>query len=223
MQDAIAGFLAAPVWAQAVIVFFAVMALLMIFGPGVQERRCRRRSDAIARGLGAERQGKDWPYTAGYEIDGRRFTLSFDYRGGGRGSSYRGPRGYLLTTSTSLAGNRWGMHQVDVMKAGGRLSRLLRPAAATGDPDFDARFAVVEDGLPVREGWLNADTRRALAAFFDSAPLDGTLWIREGVLQYLMSHPWTGLDGPATKELLHRQAILAHALERSAYPRAPVG
>jgi hypothetical protein len=214
MQDAIAGFVEAPLWAQGAMVFFAVIAVLMVFGPSVAKRRFRRKFNAIAHALGTQPRGKDWPYTASHQVDGRTFTLTHDYRGSGKGSSYRGPRGYLLTVSTPLAGSGWGMHQVDVMKVGGRLSRLIQRGTPTGDAEFDARFAVVEDGLPVRHRWLDADTRRALAAFFDIAPLDGTLWIREGVLSFIMCDPWTGLDGAAIERLLQQHATLAQALEQ---------
>lgn len=80
------------------------------------------------------------------------------------------------------------MHQVDVRKPGRIASWLTRGKHLTGDADFDARFLVVEDGLP-RDGWLDAPTRKAIARFLDEAPVEGVLWIREGELLFTMQHP----------------------------------
>lgn len=88
----------------------------------------------------------------------------------------------------------------------------------TGDADFDARFLVVEDGLPARDGWLDAATRKAIAQFLDEAPLPGVIWIREGELAFTMQTPWTGVNAPAVRALLERQSALASALDRTARP-----
>ena len=69
--------------------------------------------------------------------------------------------------------------------------------------------------MPVRDGWLDGDTRQAIVRFFDAAPLPGLVWIHEGELQFIMQEPWTGLDGQAIRGLLERQAVLASALERT--------
>jgi hypothetical protein len=221
MQDAIAGFQAAPFWVQIAMVLFATMAVVSLVGPSVRKRKFRGRFNTIARRLGADPPGGDRPFTISLDVDGRTFNVTYDFRGGRTAGSYRGPTGYLLTTSMRLAGRRWPMHQVDVKKSNKFLSRLVSSRIGTGDPDFDARFAVFEDGIPVREGWLNGETRSALVSFLDSAPLQGALWIQEGALQYIMSNPWTGLDGPVVKALLQRQAALAAVLERAGSATRP--
>ena len=215
MQDAIAGFQAAPFWAQVAMVCFAALAVYMLFESTFSKRKFRNHFNSIARGVGAEPLGRDWPFTFSTRSNDRTFTVTHDYRGGGKGSSYRGPRGYLLTTSTRLEGSRWPLHQVDVTRVPKFLSRLVSRKRPTGDSDFDSRFIIVEDGLPVRDGWLNADTRKAIASFLADAPLDGRVWIHEGELQYVMADPWKGIDGPAIRALLQRQAVLAAALERT--------
>lgn len=218
MQDAIAGFESAPLWAQLAIVLFAVLVVVALVEPSVRKRRFRRQFDAIARGLGQEppSSSQEWPLTFPTGVDDRAFEVRHDLRSSG--GSYRGPRGYLLLTATRLAGTRWPMHQVDVLRRG-RLA-WLRGGQPTGDPEFDARFLVVEDGLPVREGWLDDATRKEIARFLDEAPRPGVLWIHEGELLFTMQEPWTGVDGPVVRTLLQRQAALASALERTAGSRS---
>ena len=172
MQDAIAGFQAAPFWAQIAMVCFAALAVYMLFESTLRKRKFRNHFNGIAREVGAEPRGRDWPFTFSTRSNDWTFTVTHDFRGG-KGTSYRGPRGYLLTTSTRLSGSRWPLHQVDVTPVPKLLSRLVSRKAPTGDADFDSRFIVVEDGLPVRDGWLNADTRTAIASFLGEAPLDG--------------------------------------------------
>jgi hypothetical protein len=220
MQDAIAGFQSAPFWAQIGMALFAVMAVVMLVGPSVRRRKFRRHFDAIVRGLGQEPPaGGRLPVACPLTMDDRAFTISYDIRLGGGGSTYRGPRGDLLITTTRMSGTRWGMHMIDITPLNGLLARLVRSTRTTGDDAFDARFAVVEDGLPVRDGWLDAATRQEVARFFDGAP-PGLVWIRDGELQFLMQNPWTGLDAPVIRALLQRQSVLASALERTAGVRA---
>ena len=188
MQDAIAGFQAAPFWAQIAMVCFAALAVYMLFESTLRKRKFRKIFNGIAREVGAEPQGRDWPFTFSTRSNDRTFTVIHDFRGG-KGTSYRGPRGYLLTTSTRLEGSRWPLHQVDVTPVPKLLSRLVSRKAPTGDANFDSRFIVVEDGRPVRDGWLNAETRTAFASFLGEAPLDGSVWIHEGELQYVDVRP----------------------------------
>jgi hypothetical protein len=122
-----------------------------------------------------------------------------------------------LITATRLKSNRWSLHQVDISKPGRLGSWLASGKRPTGDADFDARFLVVEDGLPARDGWLDAPTRKAIVQFLDEAPLPGVIWIREGELQFTMQN-WTGLNGPAIRALLERQGALVSALDRTARP-----
>ena len=89
----------------------------------------------------------------------------------------------------------------------------MRP---TGDPDFDARFFVMEEGLPVRDGWLDEATRAQFARFFDQTPVEGAIWTREGELLFTIPEPWKGVDGPVMRSLLERQAALASVLEHKA-------
>lgn len=223
MHDAIAGFRSAPPWAQVGMVLFGIMAVVMLVGPSVRRRKFRRHFDAIVRGLGQEPPaGGKVPVSCALTADGRAFRISYDIRLGGGGSTYRGPRGDLLITSTRMAGTRWAMHMIDIALLDGPLARLVSSRRVTGDTAFDDRFAVLEDGLPVREGWLDAATRQEVARFFDGAP-PGLIWIRDGELQYLMPNPWTGLDGPVIRALLQRQAVLAAALERTAGARFSPG
>jgi hypothetical protein len=223
MQDAIAGFQSAPPWAQVGMVLFALLAVVMLVGPSVRRRTFRRHFDAIVRGLGQESPARGGvPAACQLTVEDRAFDIRYEIRLGGGGSTYRGPRGDLLITSTRMAGSRWAMHMIDIALLGGPLARLVSNRRATGDAAFDGRFAVVEDGLPVREGWLDAATRQEVARFFDGVP-PGLIWIRDGELQYLIPNPWTGLDGPVIRALLQRQAILASALERTAGARFSPG
>ena len=218
MHDAIADFQLAPLWAQIVIVLFALTAVVSVVGRPLRHRRFRRRFDALARELGARPPSEGgWPVTFAVDIDDRTFEVKHDFRRTSSSSnSYRGPRGYLLITTTPLASERWSMHQADISKAGSFASRFISHKQPTGDADFDERFVVVEEGLVVREGWLDAATRQAIAGFLDAAPCAGVIWIRGGDLLFTMHDAWTGVDGQALRELLRRQADLASALDRTA-------
>lgn len=217
MQDAVAAFQVAPLWAQIGMVLFATMVVVALVEPSVRQRRFRRRFDAIAQGLGQQvRPSRELPTGFDVNVGDRTFAVTHDLRSTSRRGSYRGPAGYLLITATKLAGNRWSMHQVDVSKAGRIALRLKSGRHLTGDADFDARFLVMEEGLPVRNGWLNAPTHQAFARFLDEAPAPGVLWIREGELQFIMPEPWPRADGPTVRALLERQSALALALDRTA-------
>lgn len=220
MQDAIVAFQSAPLWAQIGMVLFAAMALVAVIEPSVRRRKYRRQFDAIARGLGQQPPaGRGLPATFSVSVDGRAFEITHDLRSTSKGSSYRGPSGHLLITATQLAGKRWSMHQVDISKLGKLGSWLVSGKKLTGDADFDARFLVVEDGLPAREGWLDATIRTELARFLDQAPVSGPIWIRDGKLLFTMPDKWTGVDGQALRALLQRQGALASALDRTAGAR----
>ena len=217
MEDLVAGFQAAPLWAQIGMVFFAVMAVVMVGEPAVKKRRFRRQFDEIARTAGAAPSvSTDWPMTSLVRLADRPFEIRYDIRqGSGRGSSQRGPHGFLLTTATRLTGTAWPMHQVEIAPVDRWLSKLMGGTRPTGDPDFDGRFMVTQEGVPVRGGWLDGDTRQAILGFFDAAPRPGLVWIQDGELQFIMQDPWTGLDGQAIRGVLERQAVLASALERT--------
>lgn len=221
LNDMYAGFVAMPGWAQVGVSFFALMFLYMAFETPIAKRRHRRQLAIFADALGAPApQERNWPYSTTASVSGRLFTLTYDYRMRNQHTTYRrGPTGHVLVIATPMAGSGWSMHQVDVSGAAGWLSRLTKAIQATGDPAFDARLIVIQDGLPVRTGWLDAPTRAALLKFFADAPQPEVIWIREGVLQSLVSSSWKGLKDGGIRKQLEAQAVLADALERSAGAR----
>jgi hypothetical protein len=217
LQDAIAGFQEAPLWAQIAMVLFAMAFVAMMVGPSLTRRKHRRHFAEIVRGLDAEvPANRDWPFITRIDVAGRSFQLRHDLRSSSRHSSYRGPTGHVLITATRLAGTRWSMHQVDLQPVAKWLSGLASRTRRTGDAEFDGRFIVREDGLPARESWLDAPTRQAITHFFATAPKAGALWIREGDMQFLIGQTWTDLDAPAVRRVMEAQAVLADALDRTA-------
>ena len=223
LNDVVAGLAEMPLWAQLFLGLFAFAVLVMALGPGREYRRYRATLEGLATDLGATAaRGRDkWPVSFSTSVDGRAFTVSYDYRTGGRGGSYRGPGGHLLISSTPLSGSRWALHQVDIIPMSE--NRLLRALEATiGAGSSDDRFRVVNDGVPVREGWFDADTRAAVTAFFDTSVARGPLWAKEQQLLHIVSAPWDGIDGPALRALLQQQAVVATAFERTAGWRGPV-
>ena len=214
-QELSAGFLAAPLWAQGGMAFFALAFVVMVVSPGVTRRRHAERLAALATAAGASTTRRDafteWFTT---EVEGRRFEVRRELRSSGRGSSYRGPTGHLLFSTTPLAGSRWKLHQIEILQ--GRRPKLFGPAPlATGDAGFDARFTLRQDGVPVRDGWLDQPTRAAVTAFFDTPWANGSIWVQEEQLQHIMS-PWVGFYHESLLRLLRQQATLATALERTA-------
>jgi hypothetical protein len=152
MDDFLAAVGQAPLWAQLGMALFALMVVVMLVEPRVRQRSHRRRFDALAEALGARPpEGRGWPVSFGTTAGGRAFTVEHDFIGTGRGASYRGPRGFLITTTTGLSGDRWSMHQADVEKLHGWLATIGRSRHATGDEAFDRRFMAVVDG-PRRPG-----------------------------------------------------------------------
>ncbi|MBK7971927.1 MAG: hypothetical protein IPK07_00990 [Deltaproteobacteria bacterium] len=222
-EDVSSGFLAAPLWAQIGMVLFAFTAVVMFVSPSLTRRRYTAKFAALADAAGAPTTRRD-EFTEWFaiEADGRRFEVRRELRvrGSGGGSSYRGPTGYLLITSTPLAGSRWELHQLEIVP--GRLPSIFGAAPlATGDETFDARFLVRQDGDPVREGWLDPATRAAVTAFFDTPGVTGSVWVEARELRHLASAPWTGIDPASLPVLLRQQAALASALERTAGWRGP--
>ncbi len=220
MDDAIAAILVAPVWAQIGMAFFALTFVVMLVGPSLSQRRYAAKFASLAAAAAAPTTRRD-EFTEWFTIavDGRSFEVRRELRV--RNSSYRGPTGQLLVTSTPLSGSRWEMHQIDV--APGRVPKIFRrPTLSTGDPAFDGRFVVIQDGVPVRERWLDAPTRAAFVAFFDAPAATGPVWVQDRQLQHLAGDEWVKLDLAALTSLLRQQAILATALERTAGWRGPV-
>lgn len=220
LHDIVAGFQAAPLWAQIGMSLFALTALTMAVDEPLRHRRYRRRFDAILQGLGRPPSTTPKPpMTVTLDAESQRFELTYKRVYRGKGSTYRGPTGQLFVSATTLIGNRWQMHQVDVEQMGGLASRLIGGVARTGDAAFDKRFMVREDGLPAREGWLDPPTRQAFTDFFDRAPTGGVLWIRDGQLQYIIADSWKSLDGTGAGTLLRAQVALSSALNRTAAAR----
>ncbi len=217
MQDVITEFLVAPLWAQIGMVLFTVMVVVSVIGPSVRRRRLRKQFGSIARELGKGLPAsRDWPVVFAVTAEEREFEIRHDLRSRSRGGAYRGPTGHLLIVATRLAGTRWSMSQVDIQTMGRVGSWLARKVPGTGDAAFDARFRVVQDGLPPRDGWVDATTRQAITRFVDEVPLPGVIWIREGELLFTMEDPWKGIDGPAIRALLRQLGALASALDRTA-------
>jgi len=214
MDDAIAALLVAPVWAQIGLAFFALTFIVMLFGPGFAQRRYAAKLLALAKAAGAPTTRRD-EFTEWFTItvDGRTFEVRRELRV--RNSSYRGPTGQLLVTSTPLSGSRWEMHQIDITP--GRVPALFRrPTLSTGDAKFDERFLVIQDGVPVRDGWLDAPTRAAIITFFDAPAATGPVWVQDRQFQHIAGDEWAKLDLAALTGLLRQQAKLATALERTA-------
>lgn len=220
MADALAAFLVAPLWAQIAMVLFGCTFVVMVVEPSVTRRKYAAALARLAAAAGATTSRRD-EFTAWFtmEVDGRPFDVRREFRVRGR-NSYRGPTGHLLVTATPLAGSRWDMHQVDIRP--GRVSSFFGGQPhPTGDASFDARFVVMQDGVPVREGWLDAPTRAAVTAFFDQPAATGPVWVQEQRLLHLADGTWRRLDLTALTLLLRQQAALATALERTAGWRGP--
>lgn len=224
MDDLINEFRVMPLWAQIGMTFFVGTFAAMILWPQREHRQMRRHFDGLAAARGAAvTKGHD-SFAASFTIDhaGRAFAVRRELRQPFRSSSYRGPRGHLLIVETGLAGTRWPLHGIDVVARTGMV-RMLPSPTRSGDAAFDDRFAVMQDGVQVREGWLDVYTRQALAAFFDLPVVasEGRVWVKEGVLQFLSDQPTT-IDAAALTAVIDRQAALATALERTAGWRGPV-
>lgn len=217
MQDMITGFLAAPLWAQIGMALFAVTLIVMLVEPRWTRRKYVAALAGLAAAAGASTTHRDelteW-FTM--EVEGRPFEVRREFRVRGHGSSYRGPTGHLLVTSTPLAGNGWKTHQVDITP-GRAPSFFGGPPLATDDEAFDGRFVVMQDGVPVREGWLDPRTRSAVTAFFDQPAATGPVWVQEQRLRHLADATWRSrLDLATLTALLRQQAALATAFERTA-------
>jgi hypothetical protein len=220
LQETIAAVLAAPVWVQAFLALFAVTFVAMVIGPRLRHRNVAKRFAALAESSHSRvKPGAD-AFTASFEVDceGRHFTIRRELRGAMRGSSYRGRRGHLTICETRLAGSRWKLHNVDISDAGALPLFGQRPVQS-GDEAFDRRFTVWQDGVTVRDGWLDPDTRAAVIALFDSTPKYGSLWVQEGMLQHIL--PSDRVDAEVLTRTLRAQSGVALAFERTAGWRGP--
>jgi hypothetical protein len=219
VQEALAELARAPVWAQLMIALFVLMTLAGAIVPSMSTWRHRRRFEVIAADLGQSATRADnGRHSLALTVEGRSFDVMLSYRGSGAQSSaasYRGPRGDLLELATVLRGNGWSMHQADIARVR-KLADAISGTTPTpsGDAEFDESFRVLEDGLPFRQRWLDAPTRDAIRALFDVLPPHAIVWLREGHLVTIVPTPWTGVDGPAVRVILQRQAALGSSLER---------
>jgi hypothetical protein len=219
IQDVIIGFEEAPRWAQVAMAFAAVFVVYAMLEKPIRRLTYRRRFRAFARALGQQPPvERGWPTTFSIDNGSRSIEIRHDFRTSFRGSSYRGPLGHLLIVSTRLAGTKWEMHSVDISRLT-RLAGLLASRVKSGDAEFDGRFMVVEDGVLVRDHWLDAPTRQEIARFFDHAPAKGVIWIHNAELQFIMYLRWPEPDAAVMRALLDRQTALASALEATAAKR----
>jgi hypothetical protein len=215
-DEAIAGFLDAPLWAQCAMVGVAILAVVLGLGPAYDRRRYAQRLAALAASAHAPLvRGAAGFCAFSVQSDGRTFEVRHDYWS--TRTTPGGPRGHLLLVSTPLADSRWEMHNVDVRLATAAWRRFAPAAAlASGDPDFDARFLVIQDGVPVRDLWLDAPTRAAITAAFDASSGETRVLVDRGHLVHVTLPRWMGITPSVLPSLLSTQAALASALERTA-------
>lgn len=223
MDEFLDAFRTAPLWAQILVPIIAVAALASAIDKPLRRRRARAAFARLAGPLGAAVTSIDWvTETFPVDVAGRRFEVRRDWasRHSGAGhTAYIGPTGHLLITSTPLSGSRWELHQVDIA----RLSTAARRSAdpVSGDAAFDGRFRVRQDGVPVRDGWLDGPTCAAVTALFDTPGVTGPVWVQGQQVKVLRPEPWADLDGAGLRRILEAQAALAAALERTAGWRGP--
>jgi hypothetical protein len=213
VREALQELASAPWWVQVGLSGGVAFVLYGLLGHGFKTRRYTKRFRELARAFGQD--GADVFTT---EVAGRQFEVKCQYRTDqGPVGTVRGPYGYLLVTTTSLRSPRWELHGVDFEKGNVRLHKALGHAlTTTGDAKFDAQFIVREDGVPVRENWLDAPARAAIVRFYELPESRGTTWIQEAKLSHLIAAPWKGINESSLRELMTRQAALATELERTA-------
>lgn len=129
----------------------------------------------------------------------------------GSAGSVRGMRGHLLVLATPLRVPAWALHDLEV-----------RPKGTRGD--WDERFARVESGVPVRDGWLSPAVQQAIDGFFAHPLAVGRLRTDRGELQHVAPFADTGdtSDAAAVRDLLARFAGVAAALDGAASRRHPM-
>ncbi len=221
MQEASDAFREMPGWVQAFLALFVLTFLWALISPWLTRRRVRDHFAKLARSLHTNARPGQNQFEASFPMrhNGREFTVRRELRLSPRGSSYRGPRGHVLVIETPLSGSRWKMHNVDVAPRRA-LARLgIRPVP-TGDDEFDARLTVWQDGVPVRDNWLDEATRTALSRFFalPSVGRAGTVWAQEGNLLY--ENP-KAIEKEGLTTIVAEQAALAAALEKTGGWRGP--
>jgi len=212
----------APLWAQILVPIVVLAMLASAIDKPRRRRRARETFARLAAQAGAPVTTVDWvTETFPLDLAGRRFEIRREWRTRGQSSThgYRGPVGHLLVTSTPLSGSRWELHQIDIATLDTAARRSTDPTS--GDAAFDARFRVRQDGVPVRDAWLDAATCAAVTALFDTPGVRGPVWVQGQAVQVLHQEPWWDIDLAALTRVLHAQAAVAAALERTAGWRGP--
>jgi hypothetical protein len=222
MTEIIDALRTAPPWAQILVPILVLTMLASVIEKPVRRRRARAAFARLASAAGAPVTTLDWvTETFPLEVAGRQFEVRREWhtRGHSGRHGYRGPVGHLLVTSTPLAGKRWELHQVDIATLDMAARRASDPLS--GDATFDDRFRVRQDGVPVREAWLDAATCAAVTALFDAPGVGGPLWVHGQAVHLLRREPWWDVDLAALRRVLEAQAAVATALERTAGWRGP--
>lgn len=217
-------FLEAPLWARILVPILVFAALASAVDKPWRRRRARDAFARLARAVQQPVTTIDWvTETFPLEAGRRPFDVRREWHSrhsGGGVSSYRGPLGHVLVSSTPLAGSRWELHQVDIALMTMAARRSGDPIS--GDAAFDARFRVRQDGVPVRDAWLDEPTRAAVTTLFDVPGVTGPVWVQGQRLHVLRQEPWFDLDAASLIRALDAQAALAAALERTAGWRGPL-
>lgn len=204
-----------PLWAQGGVAFFVLCLFVMLFEGKVVNRAAHKRFITLANGRRVSAGNDEFTESFSLEHAGRPITVRREWRtAGGTTSHYRGPRGHLVVIETALLHQNWKMHGVDIAQRG-TVSRWGTRPFRSGDAAFDERFTAWQDGVPVREHWLDAPTRKAFNGLFDAFNGDGTVWVQDGTLQYIIDTP-KKLDAALLAAIVDKQAALAAALETTA-------
>ncbi len=218
MQEAINEFFLMPWYALFGLTMFALIFLAMIIEPRVKHRAARKRFAALAEARHKRIVKGPDEFTDSFSIEegGRTFTVRREFRSRAGTSAYRGPTGHLIVVATPLANERWTLHGVDIAQRG-TIARWGTTPFKTGDATFDKRFIAWQDGIPVRDSWLDAPTRATFTALYDlpSVAGEGTVWVQEGVLQFICDRP-KKLTAEGLTAIISRLGDMATALEKTA-------
>jgi hypothetical protein len=189
--------------AQARLVGLVVVVVIAAFwASGIASgRRRQSRFAALAHSFGSEvvREGEFLSRFLA-EVGGR----TFDVR-----CTHIGKRGWHVVTQVPLEGVS-DLHSTEIRPRAG-WPRAIDPR----DSEFEKHFTVLDLGYPLRQGWLNAGVRGAIAHFYALDLPRDPLAIEEGRLIHRAHVPVQRLDADILRELLTRQGAVAAALERA--------
>jgi hypothetical protein len=187
---------------------FGAVALFWIAGR-VSARRGQARFEALAQSFG-RRPVRDGEFLSRFpvEVAGREIEVRYQYIGGGSGAGSWTPDWYLVTV-VPLRGVS-DLHSVDISPRSRRIPRGVEDAA-----EFEKHFSIRDTGYPLRDGWLDRQTRGAIQGFYSlDLPLS-QLAIEEGKLIHRARSPLRAIGRDALLSLLTLQAEVAAALERA--------